>query len=100
MVGADDLIGCITANQARPPRLSPTRVVDSGTGGLPRVGDRVRVIDDSRPHGCRVGDTGCVVWTTPRFAPAGVPVFIHCEMGPAGSGRLATFRPGEVERAT
>jgi hypothetical protein len=61
-----------------------------------RVGDRVRVKNADRPHGCRVGDTGQAFWITPPLGPGAGVVFVHCQMD--GTGRLATFQPDEIER--
>jgi hypothetical protein len=63
-----------------------------------RRGDRIRVRDANRPHGCRVGDTGRIVWVTPAAGPDAGVLFVHCEMDRAGPGRLASFYPDEVER--
>jgi hypothetical protein len=63
-----------------------------------RIGDRVRVKQANRLHGRGVGETGRVVWMTPRAGPADGAALVHCARDRVGSGYLMFFHLDEIER--
>jgi hypothetical protein len=63
-----------------------------------RIGDRVRVIQAKRLHGCGAGETGCVVWITPRAGPADGAALVQCAGDRTGPGSLTFFYLDEIER--